>query len=224
MFEPLRCFQASFWCIPTVGVNGEVNLSSCPYGSMQPSDPPKPNISCHNVSLVRTPAMDGMEFPIDENDGLTFDSEHTRWVRWNGIEAVDAVDHTYITKLDAMREDGLPLHSPLQNQRNSVSFRATNIFGEVAECISEINQFTTSHAWNNLAQANEKEILENVEKKDGRVIYYEGSTYTIPKPRLGKNMLFENQYGDASDIRYRLQILPERPSMFLVDAVEGWKT
>eukprot|EP00039_Didymoeca_costata_P028613 m.21710 g.21710 ORF g.21710 m.21710 type:complete len:1654 (+) comp7215_c0_seq1:164-5125(+) len=222
---PTRCIKASIWCVPTKTPSGETNYSSCPPGSLQYEDIQKPNITCNEVALVREIGGDKDLFPVieiekheKENDGIIY---HKRILTWNGAVAVLAFDQTYISSLNVTRSDGESLRAPLRQESIEVVFYATDIFGNVASCTSEIRKFTTSRTWQSMSEEQLADIYDGVENIEDTVIYYEDSSYTVRKPSLPKHELFLNQNGEANDISYQVVISPDRPSMFLVDSAEG---
>ena len=134
--------------------------------------------------------------------------------------------------------------------RRNVSFRATSIFNVSTECTTLVSTFTRSAAFAAAREAQGSRLASFCERggraADGCVVYT-GSKYMAGGPTAGQGQgqgqgqghqgggggggggaasfskagLFDNFAGNASDIRFQIQIRPEATSLAYIDQVVG---
>ena len=115
--------------------------------------------------------------------------------------------------------------------RGSITIQATNMAGLSATCSTKISTFTTSLEWPAVAATMDLKG-ETVAASDAAgavysntdACYHIGTSYTVEGPEgygFGKEKLFVNPSGKASDISYRVELLPRVRQLVFVDQESG---
>ena len=120
------------------------------------------------------------------------------------------------------------LHSDFDG---NVAFTATNLFGQKASCITRITTFKKSNLWEqasmNVIGVNTGDTHNDrgTDTAGSGVLYYANSNYKIPGPeqQFGspKSTLFQNYFGNATDIAYHIRVKPRQNGLVYIDQHSG---
>ena len=119
------------------------------------------------------------------------------------------------------------LFEPLPTDfRGNVTFTATNLFGLTSSCNVSITTFTTQRSWNGYdMDATDCGKAAAAAQNSTSPVYYVNTTYSVAGPKKQLNFtnskLFENYYGNASEILFEVTVTPQVDGLVYIDQQSG---
>eukprot|EP00039_Didymoeca_costata_P033311 m.41794 g.41794 ORF g.41794 m.41794 type:complete len:1523 (+) comp9811_c0_seq1:160-4728(+) len=202
-------FQTSRQCIPVDGI-----ADSCPHSI----DNVGPSIVCPaTLALIQTPGMRSLQWSTSDNQYIVNISDplsdHVSEMLLGEWLVASAADTSRVTALTAIRSDGLNLSDVFPYETIiDIDFVARDLYGNTETCSTKVIPFMTSSTWKNMPA---QELFNNRPVGVGtqydftidNLEFFAGFTYIIPGPKLAKEQLFNNYFGNASEIRYSFEIV-----------------
>ena len=111
--------------------------------------------------------------------------------------------------------------------RGDVTFTATNLRGRTSSCTVAITTFTTRTSWDErgMVVTGGSTATATATQNGSSPVYYANSTYSVagPKRQLNftKDKLFENQYGNVSEIVFEVAVTPQAEGLVYIDQQSG---
>ena len=133
--------------------------------------------------------------------------------------AITGVDTAYIHEKGSWK----PLPSDF---RGDVTFTATNLLGRTSSCTVRIATFTTQTSWDEGSMDVTGDSKATAAKQSGSSpVYYADSTYSVAGPKrqldFTNSKLFENHYGNASEIMFEVAVTPQVDGLVYIDQQSG---
>ena len=110
--------------------------------------------------------------------------------------------------------------------RGDVTFTATNLLGRTSSCTVTITTFTTRISWDERdVDVTSRSKATAAAHDTSSPVYFVNSSYPVagPKRQLSftKDKLFENQYGNVSEIMFEVVVTPQAEGLVYIDQQSG---